>query len=421
MKSVGIIAEYNPFHNGHKYQIDTLRGQGADTIAVVMSGCFVQRGAPAWTDKYLRTRMALACGADLVFELPTVFALSSAPHFAMGGVSSLSALGVDSICFGSECGTIEPLEQVADFLWKAEERELGDAGYQEVIQSAVRSGISYPAARQKALQQAFPELFQKYPALVSAPNNILSIEYLKAMKRIGSSLHPMTITRCDAGYHSKELSGSFASASAIRDSFFKTASLDASTEALPTACHKLLLQYTDRYPVRTDDFSSILYGILRRIHSPEEYVKYGDISPELAQRIYKQLASYGTISSFTEQIKTKNYTYNRISRCLFQLLLKIPSEYSADTGQTVSYLRLLGMRRSKSSFLRQIRSLPVITKVADYEAVLKTFYGAGTPEYQYADTCFQTDLLAADLYRHILHPDPSSGLKDEYRQGIITC
>ncbi|MDO4167555.1 MAG: nucleotidyltransferase family protein [Eubacteriales bacterium] len=165
MKTVGIIAEYNPFHRGHEYQIRQIRKQtGAEHVIIVMSGDFVQRGTPAWTDKFLRTEMALAGGADLVFELPVHFSTASAEGFAQGGVSLLDSLGfVDGICFGSECGNLEALSQIAHFLVAQ------DARIHTKIQNRLAEGYTYPAARAEILSDAFPDLLRQIPAFSLTP------------------------------------------------------------------------------------------------------------------------------------------------------------------------------------------------------------------------------------------------------------
>lgn len=199
MKTIGIVAEYNPFHNGHKYQIEQTKKQlGADNVVVVMSGNFVQRGGVAWTDKYLRTKMAIDCGADFVFELPTVFACASAETFALGSVALLDSLGfVDEICFGSEEGNLEILEKISSIL--------NSNDYIKELEIYLKKGISFPVAREEYLKQHMPQYRDILPTLLKQPNNILGIEYIKALKRIGSHIKPVTIKRIDNGYHSTSL------------------------------------------------------------------------------------------------------------------------------------------------------------------------------------------------------------------------
>lgn len=405
IKFTGIIAEYNPFHNGHRHQIEYLRSQGTQIIAVAMSGNFVQRGAPAWTDKYLRTRMALSQGADLVFELPAVYALSSAEHFAFGGISLLSALHMDSFCFGCETPSLPLLDSAAELLQKE------PVDYRQTLQEYLKSGASYPAAREAALRRSMPEL---PPDFLSGANNILALEYLKALKRIGSTMIPVPIRRTDSGYHSTEISsGGFSSASAVRSSYKETNSLEDISPALPREVSSLLESHSGRLGMDTADFDTLLYYALRRAVRKGVLTHYGDINEELANRIEKSLADYRTADAFILSLKRKNITYSRICRCLFQLLLEIPAEFVNGTSHPVPYLRLLGMRRSASSYLRRVTALPILTKTADAWDIL-----SDSP-YPYAKDFLSIDFFAADLYRQILFSKTGALIPDEYHAGIV--
>ena len=405
IKFTGIIAEYNPFHNGHKHQIEHLRSLGTEVVAVAMSGNFVQRGAPAWADKYTRAQMALSQGADLVFELPTVYALSSAEHFAFGGISLLNALHMDSFCFGCETPSLSLLDSAATLLQKE------PAGYRQTLQAHIKTGASYPAAREVALRQSMPEL---PPDFLSGANNILALEYLKALKTTHSTMTPVPILRTDSGYHSTELSGgTFSSASAIRSSYNETKSLKDVSHALPEEVLALLEDRSGRFGMDTADFDTLLYYSLRRAVRKGTLTHYGDMNEELANRIEKSLAEYQTAEKFILSLKRKNITYSRICRCLFQLLLEIPSEYVNGTSHPVPYLRLLGMRRQSSSYLRRITDVPVLTKMADARDIL-----SDSP-YPYAKDFLSIDFFAADLYRQTLLQKTSIAIPDEYHAGIV--
>ena len=212
MKVVGIIAEYNPFHNGHLHHLqESIRLSLADYTIVVMSGNFMQRGTPALMDKYHRAKAALSCGADLVLELPAYYATGSAEYFALGGISLLDKLGVVShLCFGSECGDLDFLSKVAQIT--SEESE----AYQKCLQAHIKSGKSYPSARTAAIIEVCPELSSSVSGLTT-PNNILGIEYLKALYRLNSNIEPYTIQRVSSHYHDQKLKESYSSASAIRN------------------------------------------------------------------------------------------------------------------------------------------------------------------------------------------------------------
>ena len=211
MKIAGLITEYNPFHNGHLYHIQQTKHKAdADAVIVVMSGDYVQRGVPAVMPKRLRVESALECGASAVFELPVCYSTGSAELFAESAVALLDQLQiVDSLCFGSECGDLDALSEIADLLCQEPEE------YRSLLKKHLRNGLSFPCARREALNEYLPE--KNFAALLDEPNNILGIEYLKAIKKLKSPVKPYTILRKGARYHDKELSTeNLSSASAIR-------------------------------------------------------------------------------------------------------------------------------------------------------------------------------------------------------------
>ena len=321
MKIVGLITEYNPFHNGHLHHIkEARRVTGADAVVVVMSGDYVQRGVPAIMPKRLRTEMALSCGASAVFELPVCYAAGSAEYFAMGAVSLLDSMGVvDSICFGSECNDLEALSHVADIL----SREPED--YRSLLKTNLKKGASFPSARHDALLEYTH--VPAYAALLDDPNNILGIEYLKALKRLNSRMTPFTIRREGSHYHDQNLSSdSFSSASAIRSllacsgstlrtersggTFENTAFssiLGDLENQVPSCCLELLKDYLRvQYPVYQNDFSIILKYKLLNKH-PGSLVRYLDVSEDLANRICAQLDNFFNYKQFAELLKTRDY------------------------------------------------------------------------------------------------------------------
>ena len=204
MATAGIIAEYNPFHSGHRHHLSETRRRAGDGVVCVMSGNWVQRGEPALVSKWVRARMALEGGADLVLELPTPWAMSSAERFGRGGVEVLTAAGVvDVLSFGSEDGRLEPLQRAAECLDSAE--------YRQALGGFLREGITFAAARQKAAEALGVD-----GACLQGANNNLGVEYLRAIRAMGSSLRPMTVPRKGAGHRAEEEEGGMASASLIR-------------------------------------------------------------------------------------------------------------------------------------------------------------------------------------------------------------
>ena len=321
MKAVGIIAEYNPFHNGHKYLIEKAKEiTGADYAIIVMSGNFTQRGTPAITDKYIRTEMALLNGADLVIELPSHYACSSAEFFATGAITLLNKLGVvDSICFGSESGNITNLYNVAKIL--ADEPE----EFQQQLKLFLKRGYSYPMARNQALEATIPD-FVNYMDVIKTPNNILGIEYIKALLRTNSTITPFTVQRIGSCYHDHKLSVAYSSAIAIRQSLEFGNSLEKIEDQVPKNCLSILSEhYNKSYPVFMDDFSTLLkYKLLTE--APNSFCKYADISSDLSDKIKKNIFKIDSINNFCDLLKSKDLTHARINRCLGHILLNIHQE-----------------------------------------------------------------------------------------------
>ena len=427
MKIVGLITEYNPFHNGHLHHIkEARRVTGADAVVVVMSGDYVQRGVPAIMPKRLRTEMALSCGASAVFELPVCYAAGCAEYFAMGAVSLLDSMGVvDSICFGSECNDLEALSHVADIL----SREPED--YRSLLKTNLKKGASFPSARHDALLEYTH--VPAYAALLDDPNNILGIEYLKALKRLNSRMTPFTIRREGSHYHDQNLSSdSFSSASAIRSllaysgstlrtersggTFENTAFssiLGDLENQVPSCCLELLKDYLRvQYPVYQNDFSIILKYKLLNKH-PGSLVRYLDVSEDLANRICAQLDNFFNYKQFAELLKTRETTQTRINRALLHIMLGLKkddmTEYM-DSGYHF-YARLLGYRKDRAKLISLIARespLPLLAKLSDSE------------ELPYAgQKMLRNDILASNLYMSVVTDKFRTAFQNEYKQGIV--
>ena len=394
MKTVGLITEYNPFHNGHAYHIEKAKMlTGADRVIVVMSGDFVQRGAPAVMPKHLRAKSALLSGASLIIELPVCFATGSAEYFAQGSISLLNQLGcIDSICFGSECGDLHLLKEIAQIL--ADE----PIEYQTALKQALKEGASFPAARQEALNI----YSDKYSEILASPNNILGIEYLKALAKIHSKMEPFTIKRIGAGYHDMDIDGQFSSATAIRSDIYQLADVNSSSESLPlthiqtqvpSSCHELMKKnYQTRYPVKADDFSLLLKAKLLS-EMAGSLSHYLDMSPELANRILRLRNDYLSFEQFCDLLKTKELTRSRISRSFIHVLLGITNDWLTAMKAPAPYARILGFRRDHADLLgilKRTSGIPLITSPA--RAVL-------------ADTAYQMlelDIYASNLYESVI-------------------
>lgn len=402
MKTAGIIAEYNPFHNGHLYQIHELRARtGADYIIIAMSGDFVQRGEPAIYDKYTRTRMALTAGADLVLELPTAFAVGSAEDFATCGVSLLDRIGVtDLLCFGSECGNLSELETAARLLCEE------PPAFQEILKERLRQGDSFPKARAAAAAAFIPD-----SGLFSEPNNILGIEYIKALIRCKSRIEPFTIQRNGSSYHDTELNrhNRFASATAIRQTILSGHS-DLCLGLMPD-----LPAREEHPPISVDDLSVILhYRLLDLIHSGQDLTDYADISRELADRIRSQILDFNSYSGHIAALKSKQYTYTRISRALLHILLGITDEKLKlfRSMQYTPYARILGFQKKAGPLLSSLKArseIPLITKTANARKILS----------EDAYRMFLLDLHASHIYQSLVYEKRKVRMRNEYTHPVI--
>lgn len=416
MRTAGIIAEYNPFHNGHLYQIEQTRAlTGADFVVVAMSGDYVQRGEPAVYDKYTRTAMALNCGADLVLEIPVCFAAGSAEDFAAGSVSLLEKLGVtDFLCFGSELGKLDPLKEAADVLYQEPE------SYRTALKAFLKQGLSYPAARSEALARELKDS-PDISLLLSAPNNILAVEYLKALKRQESSIEPVTIRRSGRGYGDSALPCDpeiFASATALRQAIrehFGEKDCDFFHGQTPAAAIQALAGENARIaPVFPDDLSPLLhYRLLELIKDNIPLSLYSDVSPELASRMERTALDFCTFSERIAQLKTRQYTYTRISRALLHVILGITADQMQMRRENgyASYARILGFKKSATPLLSQIKraaAVPLVTKTADAAGFLSPA----------ALIMLSEDMYASHVYQSLLSLK-NRKIKNEYTKSVI--
>lgn len=376
MNVVGIIAEYNPFHEGHAYQIQKAKEQcGAEFAVVVMNGDFVQRGEPAIFDKYTRTKEALLGGADLIFELPVRFGLSSAGDFAMGGILALNALPfVTHLCFGTETGDLTPLLQAASFLCDEPD------SYRTRVKHFVKQGILYPKARSLALAAESGLPTETW----DSPNNILGLEYCVALQKLHSKIKPFTIRREGQGYHDNDTPAlsDFPSATFLREKIRKAG---------------------EKENLSLSDFSSLIgYSLL----TAKDLCRIKDITPDLSDRIRNELPKYREINEFVKTIKNPSLTTGRIKRSFFQCLFDIEKE-----EPVMPYLRVLGMKKEASSLLSQKEnaSCQILTKLA-----------FGVPKMDdTAKKLFAKDLLASDLYRQVFCHKYNQTLPNEYQHSPI--
>lgn len=410
MKTVGIIAEYNPFHNGHAYQIAAAKKMtGADYCIVVMSGDFVQRGAPAIMDKFTRTKAALENGADLVLELPVYYSTSSAEYFASGAVALLDSLGVtDFLCFGSECGDIEILSSLSEVLLNETPE------FKKVLKQQMKQGISYPQARNHALSVTAPHLTGALSVLQS-PNNILGLEYIKAIRKRHSKMQPYTLNRLGAGYHTAGLEASYSSALAIRESIRQRSEIRYIKGQVPSSVYSLMEEnFLHTFPVLPDDLSALLpYKLL--LEQDQGYTSYLDIDAAFSDRLIRMLPSYTDYSSFCELLKTKNMTYTRVSRNLLHILLDIFQKDmdSFCKEDYIYYARLLGFKKEAEPLLHAIKersAIPLLSKLADAENLI---------DKKNAHKMLAADIRAGHIYSLLIRQKFGTRPQNEYQRQII--
>lgn len=488
MKVVGIIAEYNPFHNGHAYHIRRAKElTGAEYCVAAMSGDFVQRGEPAVFDKYTRARMALSSGADLVLEIPPIFATGSAEDFASCGAALLDRLGVvDALCFGSECGETEPMMEIAKIL--CEEPEI----YRKELAAGLKNGLTFPQARQNALEAYLADGSHAasgvslqpgtdFSALLSSPNNILGIEYCRALLRRKSQMEPITVPRQGSGYHDTHFPGkqsvpgtgsaapnepfssalAYPSAAAIREILNNGSGQNdggirphftALSQSVPAPVLTLI---RDAYPLTAEDFSAALAQRLLALQLADRpLTDFYDVPENLAARIGKRTLEFAGFADRCAALKTRQYTYTRISRALIHIMLDMTAQDARARKEHdyISYVRVLGFRREAEPLLSAIsRSsrrpcliadtpmtsalepsavslapdsqaaspaqslskkaapLPLITRTADAASVLD----------ETSLTEFRRDLYCSHIYQAVLAAKSGRRIANEYTTGLI--
>ena len=353
----GIVAEFNPFHNGHKYLIDSIKNNGENTVTVVMSESFVQRGECACVSPNARTRMALECGADLVLSLPVPYATASAERFALGGLSVLGGLGcVDALAFGSESNNAEMLKKCADVLVSK--------ALSEALEKYLNEGVSFPVARQKAVEEINGK---KIAETLSSPNNILGVEYIKAINKLGLNMDINPIVREGVAHDSEEANGAFCSASAIRDMLENNQSPDV---FLPEESLNILNEEIKNQKAPAS-YSKLETAILYRLRSMsvEDFKVLPDVSEGLEYRLFDAVKTSLCLEEILEKVKTKRYTHSRIRRIIVCAFLGIKKE---DVMAPVPFIRVLGFNEKGAKILKKAKetaTLPIVTKSSEINAL----------------------------------------------------
>ena len=409
MTAVGLITEYNPFHNGHQHhRQESLKVSGAEVTVAVMSGHFLQRGMPAMLDKWVRTEIALAGGVDVVLELPVVWACNSAPHFAAGAVKLLDACGgIESLCFGSERGELAPLHDCATLLTTSAERIAKETG------QALRAGISYPLARATAVQGD-----SDAADLLATPNNILGISYLQALAASGSHIRPLTIPRIGAGYHDCVPQGAIASATGIRHLYAQGEDL---SPFIPLSAQPSLQQAVLAGNVLD---SSRLFPLLmsRLCNEPTALAGIYQVEDGIAERLCQHARTAHSLAGLIDSVKVRHLTVSRIQRILAYILLNLAAAEVADqlaSGPT--YLRLLGATSKGERFLaatRKKRTLPLLANFSRSSAQLKNFYGEQSLDFQRAAALLRLETRATRLYTLLLSQWSGRDRNRDYYEAV---
>ncbi|MCW8858343.1 MAG: nucleotidyltransferase [Deltaproteobacteria bacterium] len=413
MRTVGLITEYNPFHNGHLHHLqESLRRAEADVSVAVMSGHFLQRGEPALVDKWVRAEMALSAGVDVVIELPLPWACSSAPDFARGGIQALNALGgIDALCFGSESGALEPLQHWADVLSSQE------LVIKEKTSQLLRQGVSYPQARARVLSGLLA--FDLHVNELASPNNILGIEYLKAVFQTESSVQPLTIQRLGAGYHDTHVSeGQIASATGIRKRLRQGQAVQG---FLPPAALHILEGALNNGQSSSDEryFLLLLSQILRE---PTGLDAYWLVENGIENRLRANADSAVDLEELISGIKSRQLTRTRVQRMLISILLgmkktTVPKLLSSRPV----YLHLLAVSERGRAFLarsRKQRNLPLIQNFSRVYPILKRYYGAASAEYQQSLQQLDLELRATRIYTLLQHKQAKRGRNRDFYQSL---
>lgn len=391
----GIVAEFNPFHNGHKYLIDVVKSNGENTVTVVMSESFVQRGECAVMSPYARAKAALMCGADLVLSLPVPYATSSAERFALGGLSVLGGLGcVDSLAFGAECDDAVLLKKCAHALVSPK--------LSVALEKYLGEGLSFPVARQNAVNDIFGKAVAD---VLSSPNNILGVEYIKAINKLKLDMEICPIIRKGVEHDSKAVNENFCSASAVREMLTSGNDFE---RFLPKEAFEIIINEMNKNkaPASLRNIeSAILYKL--RSMSVEELRELPDVGEGLEYRFYDAVKTSSYLDEILEKVKTKRYTHSRLRRIVICAFLGIKKK---DVEAPVPYIRVLGFNENGSRLLKTAKkssTLPVVTKSSEIGSL-----GDGAKRV-FELECFARDMLSLAL------PEPDACGKEMTDKIIV--
>ena len=407
MNLLGLIVEYNPFHNGHLYHLNESKKitNATHTIAV-MSGNFMQRGTPALLDKFTRAEMAVKNGVDLVVELPTLYACQSAEIFAHGGISLLNSLNcVNSVCFGSEIGNIDILYLISKILIDE------PIDFKNKLKDYLDEGLPFPKARASALfyyitkNKLYDTSEEDLLNMLNSPNNILGIEYIKSILKLNSKIKPYTINRINSGYNSLNVNDSICSASAIRNAL-KNNSLNTINYTMPKDTYDIINRVIESgfNLVYNEDFYQILYSII--IRDKDNLTDYFEVNEGIENKIYNSIFKCHNIESLQNEIKSKRYTMTKISRTLNNIMLGIKGDDILKTKDltNIPYVRVLAFNEKGCEILKEIKKnseIEVITKFSKIKYINSNIF----------NTLINYDIKATNMYNLIYYKDNFDMLK----------
>lgn len=377
MQFCGIICEFNPFHNGHKHLINEAKKLTNEPVVCLMSGDFVQRGSPAIQEKYVRAKNAIDGGADCVLELPTVFACSNAENFSLGAVRILSALNATHLAFGIENTNLEYLQKIAEIKYN------NSIEFQNCFKNEIENGFNYNTALKRAISKELGD--ENSAEILSKPNNILAIEYLTAIKKLGSKIIPIAINRVDNGYNSIIEKNKYLSASGIRD---KLQTNQDVSQFVPNAID-LNQIFNDKHKTIFDTLS--LFKI--RATPPTELEKFYDYSEGIEYRIKKQSDIAKSLNELEEMVTTPRFRRARVQKLLIYPILSITKNIEIQSKQSKPAVKVLAISKNFKSFLSETKKSKVTLIVTnkDYEKLNKT-----------QKKIIDIDLNASNLYNTII-------------------
>ena len=379
MKAIGIIAEYNPFHNGHLYHLNKIKEKYPDyTIVLVMNGNFTERGEVTIIDKWKRSDIALELGIDLVIELPFSFSTQSADFYAYGAITLLEKLQVEKVIFGSESDNIEDLKLIA-------ETQINNDEFDKLVKIYCKLGNNYPTALSKALE----DLVDKK---ITTPNDLLGISYIKTILKNNYKIIPETIKRTN-NYHDKEISNTISSATSIRESLKDDKAIE---KQVPTNTLKRLnnLHYMDMY------FNILKYKII----TEDNLEKYQTVETGMNKKLKEVITEVNTYDELIKSIKSKKDTYNKISRMLLHILCNFTKEI-ADKFKDITYVRVLGFNKNGKNYLNIIKKdldVPIISKITREKDPMLEFEINTTKIY---DLIYNEDLFKKEYQNHLYKED----------------